>query len=241
MASLPILTYHRLLPEAPTIQADPKRISVSQKQFRQHMRWLYRLGYQTLRLGTYAEMLRAGKPFPARSVGISFDDGYREVLTLALPILQEFGFTATVFAVPGRAANLWDDGSASLLTEEEIRMLDRAGITIGAHSMTHPHLPQISPEKASEEILSSRQRLESLLGHPVTLFAYPYGENSPEVRALAAKAGYHAAFATDRAPLDHVSDFYQLRRAVVFPRNNAWEILLKSQRWYSRYQEWKRK
>src|SRR5690242_12534039 len=109
MAYLPILTYHRLLEEPPTKQVDPKRISVSRDQFRTHLRWLKRLGYQTLGLPDYIHRLRHARGVPSRSFAITFDDGYEEVLTLGLPVLQEMGYTATVFAVAGQmgGSNRW--------------------------------------------------------------------------------------------------------------------------------------
>ena len=243
MTYLPILTYHRILSEKATPSVDPKRISVSQGQFRSHLRWLKRLGYSTLDLPDYVRRLRQNQAIPRRAIGITFDDGYEEVLTLGLPILQEFGYTAAVFAVPGQlgGTNQWDDGDARLLTADQLRILDQAGVTIGAHTCQHVHLPRIDRETARREISDSKLRLEDLLGHPVKLLAYPYGESDPPIEALAREAGFEAAFATDRAPRDHSQNLYRLRRAVVFPRNTVWEILVKAQRWYPAYQDWKRR
>jgi len=242
MTSLPILTYHRIVEGAPTRQIDPQRISVSQAQFRSHLSWLKRLGYRSFSLSDYPELLRKGKSLSPRSVAITFDDGYEEVLRLGLPVLQEVGFTATVFAVPGQlgGCNAWDDGRARLLSADELRQLDRAGITIGAHTCQHAHLTRINPIVAEQEIRGSKTALEEIVGHAITLFAYPYGETEDWVDGLVQAAGFEAAFATDHAPLRHADNLYRIRRAVVFPRNTAWEIILKSQRWYSRYQEWKR-
>src|SRR5882724_5620365 len=142
---LPILTYHRLLPGPPDNTTDPKRIAVSQNQFRSHLKCLKSLGYRTASLATYAEQLRRGQAPARKTFAITFDDGYEEVLTLAWPVLQEFGFTATVFAVPGQlgGANAWDDGHAKLLSAAQYRTPAEAGITIGAHTSSHVHLPQV--------------------------------------------------------------------------------------------------
>jgi len=238
---LPILTYRRLLNEHPTRAVDPKRIAVSQAQFRSHLRWLARLGYKTLRLEEYPKQLRSAQPPAAKTFAITFDDGYEEVLTLALPVLQEFGFTATVFAVPGQLGghNAWDDGHARLLTVDQYRTLQQAGITIGGHTSSHVHLPQVDAATARSEITDSKKRLEDVLGRPITIFAYPYGESTPAVEALVREAGFEAAFATDRAPRDHAENLYRIRRAVVFPKNNAWNILWKAQPWYPAYQDFK--
>ena len=240
MIYLPILTYHRLLPEASTRSTDPHRISVSQDQFRKQLAWLKRLGYHTLSLSEYVRLLRQGNPAPTRTFAITFDDGYEEVFTLGLPLLQEYGFVATIFAVPGEDRNRWDDNGAKLLTPSELRQWRDAGMGTGAHSCQHVHLTRVDPETARREITDSKKKLEEVLGHPVTLFAYPYGETDDRVDALAREAGFEAAFATDHAPRDHAANLYRLRRTVVFPRNTAWEILWKVQRWYPAYQDLKK-
>ena len=240
MAYLPVLTYHRLLAQDPTVRADPQRISVSQKQFRGHLRWLRRLGYQTIGLDDYVKKLRSGLTTGGRTFAITFDDGYEEVLTLGLPILREFGYMATVFAVSGEDHNRWDDGRARLMSDEDLRAWRQAGMEVGAHSGHHDHLPQVPLEAARKDLKDCKARLESVLGNPILTLAYPYGESTPAVEAAVRDAGFNAAFATDRAPADHAQNHYRLRRVVVFPRNTPWEILMKVQRWYPTYQDWKR-
>jgi peptidoglycan/xylan/chitin deacetylase (PgdA/CDA1 family) len=243
MNALPILTYHRLLPGEATRTVDPQRIAVSAAQFRSHLKWLKRLGYRSFPLDRYPELLRSNQAIPKRRVGITFDDGYEEVLKIGFPILREFGFTATVFAVSGElgGTNRWDDGAAKLLTVEQYRSLHRVGITIGAHTRHHVHLPKLFDPQAREELATSKQELETALGFPVPLLAYPYGETNDRIDGLAKEAGYTAAFATDQAPLRHADNLYRLRRAVVFPSNTTFQILLKAQPWYTRYQDWKRR
>jgi len=187
-------------------------------------------------------MLQQGEKIPSRTLAITFDDGYEEVLTLGLPVLQEFGFTATIFAVPGQLGgrNAWDDGRAALLTTDHYRQLEKAGITIGAHTCQHVHLTQVDRGTAEREIKESKTKLETALGHPVSLFAYPYGETNDTVDTMVRESGFEAAFATDRAPADHAENPYRIRRVVIFPRNTVWEILVKAQAWYPAYQEWKR-
>jgi peptidoglycan/xylan/chitin deacetylase (PgdA/CDA1 family) len=240
---LPILTYHRLLKEASTSVVDPKRIAVSQAQFRSHLAWLSRLGYRSLSLAHYPTLLRERRNPSAKSFAITFDDGYEDVLTLALPVLQEFRFTATVFAVPGQlgGTNVWDDSRARLLTADQYRILQKEGITIGGHTSSHVHLPQVDTATARREISESKKQMEEVLGTAVTIFAYPYGESTPDTEALVRDAGFEAAFATDRASRDHSENPFRLRRAVVFPRNTVWNVLWKAQPWYPAYQDFKRR
>jgi len=162
---------------------------------------------------------------------------------LGLPVLRELGYTATVFAVPGQmgGTNVWDDGGAKLLTLDQLRTLKNAGITIGAHTCQHVHLTRVSPAVAKGEIAESKQILEKSLGETISLFAYPYGESNDSVDHYVREAGFEAAFATDHAPADHLANRYRMRRAVIFPRNTVWEILVKAQPWYPAYQDWKRR
>jgi peptidoglycan/xylan/chitin deacetylase (PgdA/CDA1 family) len=240
---IPILAYHRLMSQPPKPAVDPWRIAVSTAQFRSHLAWLSRWGYRTVPLPEYVRQLRGGQAPARKSFAITFDDGYEEVLTLALPLLQEFHFTATIFAVPGQlgGSNVWDDGQHRLLSADQLRALQQAGMTLGAHTCGHPHLTRMEADAARREIRDSRKFLEEIIRQPVTHFAYPYGECSPSVEALAREAGFEAAFATDRAPRDHEENLFRIRRVVVFPRTNAWELFWKMQAWYPAYQDWKRR
>jgi peptidoglycan/xylan/chitin deacetylase (PgdA/CDA1 family) len=238
---LPILTYHRILIKDPAPSVDPKRIAVSLSQFRSHLRWLKRLGYRSLRLVDYVRSLQRGEPIAERSLAITFDDGYEEVLSLGLPALQEFGFSAAVFSVPGEERNRWDNGNVRLMNQVELRQWLDAGMEVGAHTLHHVHLTRMDRESAKRELAESKQLLEQSTGRPVTLLAYPYGETDDAVETLAREAGYQAAFSTDNAPPNHSRNLFRLRRPVVFPRNSLWEILVKAQRWYPAYQDWKRR
>src|SRR5258708_5722434 len=144
---IPILTYHRLLKDNPDAASDPKRIAVSQAQFRSHLAWLAKWGYRSISLADYPQQVRTDLRPLGKSFAITFDDGYEEVLTLALPVLQEFKFTATVFAVSDQLAgcNAWDDSQARLLSVDQYRELQKAGITLGAHTANHVHLPRVHP------------------------------------------------------------------------------------------------
>ncbi len=240
---LPVLTYHRILSEAPTVARDPKRIAVSAHQFRSHLKWLSRLGYKSVDATHYARNIRYGGTVARKTFAITFDDGYKEVFTLGLPILREFGFTATVFAVAEElgGTNSWDDGQARLMTVDQYNDWARAGMAIGAHSCRHKHLPEIKDDDLLHEIHESKKLLETRLNRPVPTFAYPYGESDERVEAFVKEAGFEAAFATDRAPRNHAASPYRIRRVVVFPKNSAWDIWKKIQPWYPAYQDRRRR
>jgi peptidoglycan/xylan/chitin deacetylase (PgdA/CDA1 family) len=191
---IPILGYHRV------VQGDvfdPHMICTSSERFRFHLEWFARLGYRTLSLPEIAPHLASGRHLPGRTFIITFDDGYEDNFTLALPLLQRYGFTATVFVVAGQVgrSSAWDDTPAPMMTWDQIRAMKAAGITIGSHSVSHPHLSQLSIEQARREIEDSKDMLEQNLGSEVTTFCYPYGDWLPTMCQAVRSAGY--ALATD--------------------------------------------
>ena len=171
---LPILTFHSL-EERRAATSFPPHL------FQRSMARLHQAGYRTASLGEVAECLRTGRPFPDRVVAITFDDGYQTVYTQALPVLQRYGLSATVFLTtgPGPAApptgRLPSLGGRAMLAWEEIRHMHRLGIDVGAHTCTHPDLTRLPPAQAEAEICRSQAIVEEVLGAPVVSFAYPYG------------------------------------------------------------------
>jgi peptidoglycan/xylan/chitin deacetylase (PgdA/CDA1 family) len=228
VAWFPILGYHRVVDEMP---ADPHMICTSRDRFRDHLAWFARLRYRTLSLPDVATYLAQGKPLPPRSFIITFDDGYEDNYTVALPLLQAYGFTATVFVVSGGVGktSAWDETPAPLMTWEQIREMHRAGITIGSHSVSHPHLPQLSIEAARREIRESRDELEQALGAAVRTFCYPYGDWLPTMCEAVQLAGYDLA--TDDVGRSEHRRFALSR---VDPRfwPPPFTPLVRSQRWY---------
>lgn len=177
----PILLYHHIGEETSSL-----RYVVSLGDFEAQMASLQRWGYTTIPLSLLLKALTEGAALPPRPVVITFDDGYREVYTHALPILQRYGFTAAVFVVIGQV------GVGKSLTADQIRELAAAGWEIGSHSWSHANLRQ-SGVNLKHEIGDARLALEQILGEPVTAFAFPYGLTSPYVTRLVQEAGYEVA------------------------------------------------
>jgi len=189
---LPILMYHEVTPSPP---ADFRFYSVTPERFGQQMGFLARAGYSTLSLDLLAERSASGAPLPSRSVIITFDDGFKSCIEHAVPHLERFGFTAAFFAVAGLVgdASRWLRESIgrelALADWDALRRLAERGFTCGAHSMSHAHLTQLAPEACRSELAESKRTMEMQLGLPVVHMAYPYGEYSAEVRALAQEVG----------------------------------------------------
>jgi peptidoglycan/xylan/chitin deacetylase (PgdA/CDA1 family) len=188
-----VLMYHSVEP----YPEDPYRITVHPDRFARQMHWLRARG---LRGVSMASLLAAQAEGQARGlVGLTFDDGYADFRTHALPVLLRYGFGATLFVVAGRlgGANTWDlpGPRKALLTAEQVRSVAAAGIEIGSHSLTHPRLSTVDGAWLAAEVAGSRAVLEDVLGYGVAGFCYPYGDLGPRVADAVGTAGYGYACA----------------------------------------------
>lgn len=195
-----ILMYHGVA----DVAEDPNHLCVTPGRFAEQMTWLKRRGLRGVAIGTLVDAMRAGR---ARGmVGITFDDGYVNVLEAALPELLRHGFTASMFIISGRLGGLneWDEGPRwPLMTASQVGELAAAGMEIGSHSATHQRLAGVEPGQLEAEVSESRASLAALLGVPVRGFAYPYGSMDAAARHAVRAAGYEYACAveTPRAEL----------------------------------------
>jgi len=219
----PILMYHRV-----GLERDAHNCSTVAARFRSRLRMLRALGYRSVSPRELATALQSRSPLPPRSIAITFDDGYRDTLTLALPILKEFGFTAVCYIVTDRVGQTSDwTEPAPLMGWSEIREWVAAGMEIGSHSRTHRDLPALSTVELQDEVLGSRKKLEDRLGSPVQTFAYPRNIHGPRECDAVEAAGYDAAcagpafhdsvFALARVAAEHGFSRFVLQLLPVYP------------------------
>lgn len=179
-----------------TVTRDPNLLCVTPARFAAQMAWLRRRGLRGVAVGTLLAAARAGRA--SRLVGLTFDDGYAAIAGDAVPVLREHGFTATVFALPGRldGVNDWDEGTPwPLLSASQLADLAAAGMEIGSHGATHAALAGAGPRLLAAEVAGSRARLRQITGQPVRGFAYPYGALDQRARDAIRDAGYGYACA----------------------------------------------
>jgi peptidoglycan/xylan/chitin deacetylase (PgdA/CDA1 family) len=243
---IPVLMYHKVLPQAEKTQ---HRIFVTVKQFNLHMRFLAWRGFSAITFADYFVFRDGKRPlteFPRRPIIITFDDGYENNLQYALPILQKYNFKAVLYALGNShiTHNVWDanlgEPRHELLTEQGLQKMHAAGIEIGAHSMTHTRLTQISADLASQEIIESKQRLEAVLKTPIISFAYPYGAYNDQIKQLTQQAGFYCAVATDTGGVFLEDDLFAIFRVNMMPRDGTWEIFKKSSSAY-RQRYWRKR
>jgi peptidoglycan/xylan/chitin deacetylase (PgdA/CDA1 family) len=274
---VPILAFHRVNDDD-----DPFMPSLPTAVFAAHMAHIAR-HYRVLTVEELAERLQEGR-VPRNALALTFDDGYRDNLTHAAPILKRLGLPATVFLVTGHIGTpqaLWfdrlamafkaaaarrvalgegrllslgtvgerlagldaalahlkrvsdEERSASverlidalhpnserpkrlMLSWDEVDALRGLGFSIGAHTVTHPILSRLSPERAWEEIHGSKAAIEKALGDPVRAFAYPNGRSddyNETVTRLVRDVGFTCAMTARRGLNDIDTPVLELRR-----------------------------
>jgi peptidoglycan/xylan/chitin deacetylase (PgdA/CDA1 family) len=207
---VPVLMYHEIADAA----ATPSGLAVSPDVFAGQLSYLHDAGFNTVTAGALSAVLADGVGnLPERTVVLTFDDGYGDFYSDALPLLRKHGFTGTVFQTTDWVGK---EGEAKrMLNWQELAEAERSGIEIGAHTCTHPQLDQLPETQLREELYVSKSLLEDNLGLKVPGLAYPYGYSSAKVRRVAREIGYEYAYAVDNAVATSGANKFTLPRLTV--------------------------
>jgi len=172
---VPILMYHSVSDNLFAKGHPYYQINTQPEIFAQQMRWLRNSGYRVTGLAEALVGLQMGEDL-SKTVVLTFDDGYRDFCTDALPVLKQCGFTATIFLATDRIQNspARIEG-ADYLTWNDVRELHKEGICFGAHTVTHPDLHSLAPDQIEYELGCSKELIEDRLGVAVESFSYPHG------------------------------------------------------------------
>jgi len=174
-----VLVYHSISSPDTPLEGN---IDISPQRFEQQLRCL-----STWR--KVSPLTRTLTNDRGRGVAITFDDGYRDNLTVALPRLEKYSLPMTLFVAAGFI------GRDGYLSEDDLWLLSNHRlITIGAHGLWHRHFNRLSEPEARHELIESRRLLSDITGKTIDLMAWPYGECTPELERLAASCGYRAAW-----------------------------------------------
>jgi peptidoglycan/xylan/chitin deacetylase (PgdA/CDA1 family) len=213
---VPILMYHKVSPYS--AHGGPG-LRVAPESFREQMKYLYKRGYNTISLNQLIDHWQRKDTLPSHPIIITFDDGYEVNYNFAFPILQRYGYTATIFLVYDNIGglNIWDDNknvahNIKLLSWEQIDLMKNQGITFESHTLTHPDLAYITQEEARREITESKKKLEERLSNQVNFIAYPYGRRNPAVDEAVRASGYRGAVTTEIGKNTEYTDPVQLKR-----------------------------
>jgi peptidoglycan/xylan/chitin deacetylase (PgdA/CDA1 family) len=210
----------------------PSSLAVSSDRLRAQLGYLREQGYEGV---TFSQLVDGDRP--RRAVAVTFDDGYRSVFEMALPVLSELEMPGTVFVPTGlmglsepmswRGIEQWlgtpFKDELMPLNWDQARALDEAGWEIGSHTVTHARLPDLGHAALVDELVRSREKCTREIGACRTL-AYPYGDQDRRVREAAKEAGYAAAAGVRVGPLDR----FCWPRVGAYSHDVPWRFQLKT-------------
>ncbi|MFH0988544.1 MAG: polysaccharide deacetylase family protein [bacterium] len=239
--SIPVLMYHRIISD--TEERPSHGTWITAQQFEHQLNDLRKRNYSTITFRNYSAFLQGQFSLPLKPLIITFDDGFLDNYTTALPLLKKFNSTAVIFVVTGAAQrrNIWDpeEPQLPLLSSEQLRDLASNGIEIGSHTVSHSNLTYVDRKTLQEEITQSKNQLEQTLGTEVLSFAYPYGAVNTSIKQSVEEAGYAFAAAADSGPITFYDDFFEIRRTQIFPWTTHLGFWKKTNPWYTRYKSLK--
>ncbi len=241
--NLPILMYHHIQTESPVLS----KLTVSLRSFKRQINWLTQKGYETISLERLGGFIQGRDTLPKKPIIITFDDGYQSVWDHAKPVLDQSGFTATVFLVSQAIGqrNIWDlQKSIPILPcmdESTCRCLLDDGWEVGSHGLNHYVLPELAPKALNEELTGSKNALEQLFNCQVTAFCYPHGAWNKRIQEHVKRAGYQVACAISANSASVTDDQWALRRVKVKGSDTLSDFKRKVSNWYLTYRGWRKR
>lgn len=183
----PVFNYHHLGPLPENADENRQAFTVTPEVFEEQLKYFKDNGYQPVYLDELIEYFDTGRPLPSKAIAITFDDGYQEHYQNAFPLLKKYGFVATFFVIID-----WV-GRPDMMSWANIKEMSEAGMAFGSHTLSHPHLTDLSDEDLKREVEESKKALEENLGRPVNFISYPGGNYNERVIEAVKAAGYKGA------------------------------------------------
>lgn len=199
---IPILMYH----EIGTPSGPWKELYVEPETFGKQLDWLKANGYSTVGLlDVYNHWLNE-EPLPEKPIVLTFDDGYRSMYEIVMPLLLNREMQGTFFLYPSKF------NTPTGLTPEMVAALNKNGMEIGSHTSTHNDLTKIPQSKLVNELVDSKNTLEKITGQPIDFLCYPAGQFNNQVIIESKNAGYLAAVTTQMGKASHTQNPFQWKR-----------------------------
>ncbi len=218
MTAVPILLYHSIAPDA---SPEYRPWCVRPHDFDAHLTLIDELGMHPMTVSDFVDARAAGT-LPPQPCLVTFDDGRRDFSEHALPLLEAHQTPSTMYVVTnhiGGTSN-WlpidEERDQPMMSWDEVRHIDSAGVEVGAHSRSHAELDVLGREACVDEIAGSRDRLTDELGHAVRSFAYPHGYHSRSVIDAVEAAGFDSACAVNDRWCFTADDRFALSRQFVW-------------------------
>ncbi len=218
--NIPIFSYH-------SISDDKCPLSTDTKEFEKHLIYLKKNDYKSI---FFDEVSSLNK----RNFIMTFDDGYKDLISNCLPLLKKYNFKATCFLVSDKIGKIndWDEENKNIITKKimdksDIHIWIKNGMKIGSHSKNHKKLTKIDHDELSNEIANSKIDLEKLIGDEIISFCYPYGKFNLDV-INEVKKNYRYALTTLRSRYDpNKHDKYLIPRIDMGKKLSNFKLFLK--------------
>ena len=233
---LAILSFHKI--GEPPRGAWSTWFYIPEDTFIRQLTYLATNGWEVIDQSRFVKGLEDAESLPRRSALITFDDGYRSMRTVALPLLRRFGFPAVLFVptnyIGGR--NAFDSGSEPdepICDWDDLKEVESEGVSIQPHGASHRRFSDMSIEQQSAELLDSKAALEEGLGNRAEIFAFPYGDDGANPQALRKEleqAGYRAACLYRGGPISFPpTNPYRLPRLAMGPDTDLEAALVRGE------------
>lgn len=191
-------------------------LSVPPAEFDAQMKFLWEHNYHTISPDELYSSLSGNAELPENPVLITFDDGYEDNYLYAYPILQKYGFKATIFVISGYVGV-----QPHYITWQQAREMRDYGFNIESHTVSHRSMTDLTDEELKTELVESKKKIEAEMGHTVNFMAYPTGTYNLHIAQLVKDAGYKAAFTIKYGNVDKGSNVYALERVPIFQTENT--------------------
>ncbi len=189
-ARVPVLMYHHIQPNAEARKKGQTSLSVDNGMFDNQMAYLKSHGYTTISAKQLVDSLRTHVGLPSKSIVLTFDDGYKDNYTYALPIFRKYGITANLMLATGLMEG------ADYLSWNQINEMKNNGVYLTDHTWSHYGVGNGSKEKIKFEIETAKKQIEDHTGQQVTIFTYPYGSYGAVSTTILQQDGFLGAFSS---------------------------------------------
>jgi peptidoglycan/xylan/chitin deacetylase (PgdA/CDA1 family) len=238
---IPILMYHLITDEPVNTR---HRIFVTKENFEKQLQRFKAWGFTSLNFQDLEDFMDGKKnwsDFPKKPLMLTFDDGYQNNLTHALPLLKKYDYKAVIYLLANHnvLSNEWDVGevpSQPLLNPQERQELAQSGFfEIASHGLEHRHLPEMSLQEVQKQLDGSKKFLENEFKKPILSYAFTYGSRRDDLADLAFRSGYKFILNTDQGGFHLSVPITSIFRVPIFPEDSGMKLWRKLQPWYRFY------
>ena len=222
---VPVLLYHNVVGNYDVTDPNERLVSITPAAFEEHIKAMTDAGFMGISFDEYYQHLEGKLTLPDKPVIITFDDGYTSNYEKAFPILQKYNMKATIFVVTGRVGDTTT--GFPHFTWEEARQMQHSGLVrIYSHTNTHRDMNTLSRAESNTELRLSKYLIETKLGTPCDVLAYPYGSYSGELEQAAYDMGYKLVCEVSDTAINNTAEGPEpIKRLTVWGSFTAKEIL----------------